>query len=283
MNRAERWVKVLEIAYGGGPVKGPVWYDADEEAKIDAGLAENPRDHSLLTAKGVLNFNHKPAVSIEAFSRAIAIKPLDAHQHSNRGRKYVTLGQYAEGIADLETAAQLDPENNWTWFYLGCAYFMELQFADAARAFDAGLAASLRNNHDLISGTGEWLWNARMHLGERDAAAAAVADITPEYPAKDDLVQRNTCMLLNGRMPVEDYIALIDAESVYGNPDGKMQPSVGYYNVARYYRYGQQDLDNAVKYLRIANSGPIAAGWEKRLLAIDGPVWEAEYAAAGQA
>lgn len=283
MNREERWVKVLEIAYGGGPVKGPVWYDADEAAKIDAGLAENPRDHSLLTAKGVLNFNHDPAVSIDAFSKALALKPLDAHQHSNRGRKYVTLGQYSEGIADLETALQLDGENNWTWFYLGCAYFMELQFDESARCFESGLEASVRNNHDLISGSKEWLWNALMHLGDAEKAKAVVADITPEYPAKDDLVQRNTCMMLNGNLPVEDYIALIDADSVYGNPDGKMQPSVGYYNVARYYRYGQDDLETAVKYLRMATAGPIAAGWEKRLLAIDGPVWEAELAAATSA
>lgn len=283
MDREKTWAQTLSIAYGGGPAKGFIWHDADEEAKIDAGLAENPYNHSLLTAKGIMNFNHDQEVAIECFSRALAIRPLDAAMFYNRGRKYLNTFRQAEGLADLKASVALDPENNWAWHYLGVGHYAEGRLEEAIVYFKESLAATMRNTQDLISCEADWLWNSYMHLGREEEAKAAVDAITPDtliVPIiADDTQYRDTCLLLNGTIPVEDYIATIDPDSVYGNEDGTVGMETGGYNVAKYYYYVEKDLEKAVEWVRKVLACQPANAWGYRNALLDGPIWEAELAA----
>lgn len=277
MIREESWKQILEIAYGSGPAKGYIWMEKDEEAKVDAGLAENPYDYSLLTAKAILNFNHDANVSIDYFSRALAIQPFDSHQLYNRGRKYLNTGRHSEGLADLELAVRLDAEDNWKWHYLGVGYWMEGRLEEALPNFVKAQEVSARHNKDLISCEADWLWTTYMHLGRPEEAAAAIADITEDTLVVpvigDDEGYRDACLLLNGRMPVEEYVKTISSENEGG-------ASNGLFTVAKYYYYVEQDLDQAVEWLRKTLADPIGKGWGFRFAKMNEAKWEAEYAAA---
>lgn len=287
MDRQKTWEQTLDIAYNGKPAKGFIWYDADEAAKVAAALEQDPYNHSLLTAKGILNFNHDAEIAIECFSRALAIKPLDAAQHYNRGRKYLNTYRQAEGIADLQTSVALDTENNWAWHYLGVAHYAEGRLEEAITYFEKSLEATMRNTKDLISCEADWLWTAHMHLGQVDEAKAAIADISYDtlvVPViADDTTYRDTCLLLNGTIPVEEYIAKIDPNSEYGNDVGTIALTIGGYSVAKYYYYVENNLEKAVEWTRKVLAEPPATAWGYRLCAMDGPIWEAELEASKSA
>lgn len=278
MNPEATWKQILEIAYGSGPAKGYIWWDKDEEAKVDAGLAEDPANYSLLTAKAILNFTHDSEVAIEYFSRALMIHPLDSHQHYNRGRKYLNTGRVSEGVADLELAVRIDAEDNWKWHFLGVGRYLNGELELAAQHFHKADEVSRRHNQDLISCEADWLWTTYMHLGRRAEAEEAVRAITPETLVVpvigDDEGYRDVCLLLNGTMPLEEYLPTISPENEGGAANGN-------YAVAKYFYYVRNDIRSANKYIGRTLADGNAKGWGLHLARIDAPVWRAELAALG--
>lgn len=277
MDREATWKQIVDIAYNGLPAKGYIWMDEQEEAKVDAGLATDPLNHSLLTAKAILNFNHDADVAIEYFSRALAIKPMDSHQHYNRGRKYLNTNRHAEGLADLELAVALDQEDNWKWHYLGVGYYLEERFEEAVQYFQKAQEVAERHNKDLISCEADWLWTTYMQLGEPEKATQVINTITPDVLVVpvigDDEGYRDACLLLNGHMPVEEYLKLISPENEGGS-------SNGLFSVAKYYYFVEKDLDEAIVYLRKTLEDRQGKGWGLRQALIVEDAWEKEYAQA---
>lgn len=63
-----------------------------------------------------------PDQAIETCSNAIALNPLDAASHSNRGAAYLFFNMLDKALQDLEIAAKLDQSNPNTFYNLGVYY-----------------------------------------------------------------------------------------------------------------------------------------------------------------
>ncbi|MBM9468559.1 tetratricopeptide repeat protein [Nakamurella leprariae] len=266
MDRDASRRQMLEIAYGGGPAKGYIWMEPEEETKVDAALSSDPGNRSLLTAKAILNFNHDAEVAIEYFSRALVLDPFDAHQYYNRGRKYLNTGRTAEGIADLTLSVRLDAEDNWKWHYLGVGHYLRRDYRTAIELFEKADEVSARHDRDLISCEADWIWTAAAHLGDMERARAAVAGITADTLVVpvigDDEGYRDICLLLNGTMSPEQFLDTV-------GPDNEGGAVNGLYALAKYFHYVEGDDHQARAFLDRILADTAAKGWGLRLARMD--------------
>lgn len=87
--------------------------------------------------------------AIEAFSKAIALKPDYAYAYTNRGLAYHNKGQYDRAIEDYNKAIALDPNDAEAYNNRGVAYAgkrdMERAISDYKKACDMGNELGCRN------------------------------------------------------------------------------------------------------------------------------------------
>jgi tetratricopeptide (TPR) repeat protein len=88
--------------------------------------------------------DHDAAVgkSLEAYTKAIELKPEDASLHNNYGLALVKANKLKDALAELEKAAQLEPANACKYYYNGGALLTNAGDVDAAvETFKKGIAA----------------------------------------------------------------------------------------------------------------------------------------------
>ena len=134
-------------------------------------------------------------------ARAVAIDPLDCRAHLCRCWSYAMAGQHQAGLAHLDLAMDLNENDPWTIISaaLGFAFAGEIERAtdlvDQARAFGmrhsrvaqgyvatalylcgdyAGCAAAAEVGGDSMTDLPAWAAASHVHLGDMDAAAAAM-------------------------------------------------------------------------------------------------------------
>jgi tetratricopeptide (TPR) repeat protein len=112
-------------------------------------------DDALYLLGFVLHRQNRPADSLAAYTRAAALKTPTAEDLKIVGLNYVLLADYDDAIKWLGKAAQFDPNNKDTWYYLGRAYYSKGLLPDAKKAFQKSLAldahdARVENNLGLI-------------------------------------------------------------------------------------------------------------------------------------
>jgi len=79
---------------------------------------------------------------IEAYQKAIALKPDDGSLHHNMGLLEVNSGQVDEGVAELQKAAQLDPAHAGQFYFnLGAVLINANKTEEAIQAFQASIKA----------------------------------------------------------------------------------------------------------------------------------------------
>jgi tetratricopeptide (TPR) repeat protein len=77
--------------------------------------------------------------AVDAFGRAIALRPEDSQEYVNRGEAYRRLKNPESAIRDLTEAVRLDPANGAAHYALGRAYFESRQFKQALPHFNTAL------------------------------------------------------------------------------------------------------------------------------------------------
>jgi Tfp pilus assembly protein PilF len=88
-------------------------------------------DHDAEVAKG-----------IDAYNKALTLKPDDASIHNNYGLFLAKAGKFQDATAELEKAAQLEPTNACKYYYnLGALYTNAGQTDPALDAFKKGITA----------------------------------------------------------------------------------------------------------------------------------------------
>jgi tetratricopeptide (TPR) repeat protein len=79
---------------------------------------------------------------IEAYEKAVALKPEDGSLHHNMGLLQVNAGQVDQGVAELQKAAQLDPANAGQYYFnLGAVLTNANKVDEAVAAFQNSLKA----------------------------------------------------------------------------------------------------------------------------------------------
>jgi tetratricopeptide (TPR) repeat protein len=112
------------------PAQLAIWSHLAEAYMGLAGAKTGP-DHDAALAK-----------ALEAYNKALALKPDDASIHNNYGLALAKAGKFDDALGELEKAAQLEPANSCKYYYNAGALLTNAGQVDPAIAtFKKGIAA----------------------------------------------------------------------------------------------------------------------------------------------
>ncbi|BDG05416.1 tetratricopeptide repeat protein [Anaeromyxobacter oryzae] len=96
-------------------------------------VAKDPKNHDAWVTLGNAYFDsEQPQKSVEAYGRALELKPNDPNVLTDQGVMYRALGQYDRAIENFEKANKADPTHTQSLFNEGVVYLNDLH--DAAKA-----------------------------------------------------------------------------------------------------------------------------------------------------
>ena len=169
-------------------------------AAAQALSAEHPDDaDALIWVARRLGYLWRYHEAIAVLDQGIERWPDNPRLYRHRGHRHITVRAFDRAQADLERAAaliagrddEIEPDGapnpagipRTTLFYnigyhLGLARYLQGDYAGALAAYTDALAVS--DNDDARVAVIDWMWMTLMRLGEVDAAAALLVDITPE-------------------------------------------------------------------------------------------------------
>jgi hypothetical protein len=234
----------IKIIKGGLPVHNQaVGMDADLLKETEEKLKSDPDNYYLWAARGVLYFTDNFEKSVESFSQAIRLNPLGGNQYHNRGRKYLSLGRYAEAAADFRISTELDQLDPWKWHFLGVAYYFLEYYEKAETAFRKAIDV----NHEYGGGSlvieVDWIFLSLFHIDKREEALR-VLDLIDENALNElgDTPYAKRVRLYKGLIPYEKYFDEIDKTH-------DKRAITELYAAAFYNRYILNDAKNAISIL----------------------------------
>ena len=201
-------VESLTKASEVGPTELAVWANlADAYMKLAA-------------TKTGAEFDADAQKGLDAYGKAIALKPEDAATHNNYALALVQAKKIPEAQAELTKAAQLDPANAGKYYYnLGAVLTNANQADAAADAFKKAIAAD-PNYADAYYQYGVYL------VGK--AALGADGKVTP-VPGTVEAFQKYLALAPTGQFaqPAKDMLATLNAsvDVSYKNPNAKESTS----------------------------------------------------------
>jgi cytochrome c-type biogenesis protein CcmH/NrfG len=101
-------------------------------------VAADPKNHDAWVALGNDYFDsHQAQKSVDAYAKALALKPDDPNVLTDQGVMYRQLNQFDKAVACFQKAAKLDPSHIQSLFNLGIVYAHDLHQPDeAAKAWN---------------------------------------------------------------------------------------------------------------------------------------------------
>ena len=200
-------VQALTKASEIGPTELAVWANlADAYMK-------------LASTKTGADFDAAAQKGLDAYAKAIALKPEDAATHNNYALALVQAKKIPDAQAELTKAAQLDPTNAGKYYYnLGAVLTNANQGDAAVEAFQKAIAAD-PNYAEAYYQYGVYL------VGK--AALAADGKVTP-VPGTVEAFQKYLELAPTGQFaqPAKDMLATLNAsvDVSYKNPNAKETP-----------------------------------------------------------
>jgi tetratricopeptide (TPR) repeat protein len=200
-------VQALTKASEIGPQELAVWANlADAYMKL-AGTKTGPE------------FDDAAQKGLDAYSKAIALKPEDAATHNNYALALVQAKKIPEAQAELTKAAQLDPTNAGKYYYnLGAVLTNANQADAAADAFQKAIAADPKY--------AEAYYQYGVYLVGK-ASFGADGKVTP-VPGTVEQFQKYLELAPTGQFaqPAKDMLATLSAtvDVSYKNPNAKEAP-----------------------------------------------------------
>jgi tetratricopeptide (TPR) repeat protein len=126
----EEAVKQFSVAGEADPSQSAVWANLGEAYNLLAKIKSGDERKNALT-KGM-----------EAYQKALALKPDDGSLHHNLGLLEVSAGQVDQGVAELQKAAQLSPADAGQYYFnLGAVLTNAGKTEEAIQAFQNSIKA----------------------------------------------------------------------------------------------------------------------------------------------
>jgi cytochrome c-type biogenesis protein CcmH/NrfG len=115
---------------------GPSMDQLRDISALEAIVVKDQGNLKAWVSLGNLYFDtHQHQKSIDAYARALALKPDDPNVVTDQGIMYLALDQYDQAIANFQRASRLDPSHLQSLFNLGIAYQHKGDAAKAASTF----------------------------------------------------------------------------------------------------------------------------------------------------
>lgn len=112
--------------------------------RLESLVRTDPKNHDAWVGLGNDYFDtHQAQKSVDAYSKALALKPDDPDILTDQGVMYRQLNQFDKAIANFQKASKLNPAHVHSLFNLGIVYSNDLNKPDeAAKAWNKVLAVA---------------------------------------------------------------------------------------------------------------------------------------------
>lgn len=128
-----------------GAMPGMALPSADAQnqmARLEAAVRTDPKNHEAWVALGNLYFDtHQAQRAVDAYGKALALKPNDPNVLTDQGVMYRELKQFDKAIANFQKASKADPTHVQSVFNQGVVLAYDLNKPDeAAKAWNRVIA-----------------------------------------------------------------------------------------------------------------------------------------------
>ncbi|MCX6553176.1 MAG: tetratricopeptide repeat protein [Acidobacteria bacterium] len=132
-------------------------------------------DASLLSCRSLAALRrHEEAIA--ACTESLRLRPDQEEVLRDRGHYYLNLGQTEPGLADLVRAVALSPRDRGVYYHLGLAYYLQGDFANAAKAYDGCVLNSGDDTSRVECQT--WLLPSLLRSGRKVDAQRLLASVS---------------------------------------------------------------------------------------------------------
>jgi tetratricopeptide (TPR) repeat protein len=206
----------------------------EEQARLEADLTEararyaaDPADpEGIIWVGRRLAYLGRYREAIETFSRGLEEHPEHAALYRHRGHRYITTRQLGKAVADLEKAASLirglpdeieqdgapnaagiprSTSHSNIWYHLGLAYYLQGDFENALRSYEACMAFA-RVNDDMLVATVDWLYMTYRRLGRDDDARKVLELIEEDMDILENSAYHQRLLMYKGLLEPETLL-----------------------------------------------------------------------------
>jgi tetratricopeptide (TPR) repeat protein len=258
------------ISLLGKPLVSPP-ADADTLNKLQAAKIDYDRDPA--DADNIIWYGRRIAYAgdyreaIRVFTKGIEQYPDDARMYRHRGHRYISIREFDRAIRDLEQAASLiagtddeiEPDglpnaqnipistlHSNIWYHLGLAYYLQHDWNNAWRAFQAGF--EIGGNDDNRVSTTHWRYMILRRQGNPEHADRVLDDISADMHVIENDIYHRLCLFYKGEVPLDEMLS-DDPDSPTG--------AAGDYGVANWFWYNGDENEASQRLDALAASD----GW----------------------
>lgn len=112
--------------------------------RLEAAVLQDPKNHAAWVDLGNAYFDtHQHQKSVNAYGKALALKPNDPNVLTDQGVMYRNLAQFDKALANFQKASKLDPTHVQSLFNIGIVYSEDLHKPEeAAKAWNKVIAVA---------------------------------------------------------------------------------------------------------------------------------------------
>jgi len=203
--------------------------DSPAIKELKAKIRTEPDNYDAYLELGdLLNFQLRYRESIDLYSKAIAINPLDVRGYRSRAPRYIATLQFEKAYKDFAFCEEKSGISLDTSYRIGhCLYFMKAYKAAEIRFISCiGLA---ENDFEMLAAINYWYIICRIKLGEVNIS---IPDLMPTHAQiSHHAGYQNAVELFEGKLSIA---ALIENTNRYIEP---MNKPIALYGLFNYYIY----------------------------------------------